>query len=403
MLKKIVEILINLLPTKKMRRFAKHYIFDEQFREQYWIDKANEKRYKLYEKANNNSFVDYKVPSNTVLIVEPNPYHGEILPGFVKYFNELGFKVDLMLRHENNVDDLFCRFENKPTVFYGTANHLKKMLANPKINDYEYLFLSSSAFWEKEYVNSYLNFLGFEPQAKKGILMIEHNIDPYLKQYNEEQYLQNNRLFTLSGFHDTPMLNPHYFGDKVKVTPKSKDKTRFIVVGGINSACKNHQLLLSSVELMVQKGLDFEVVIVGLGWLKVPENLQNYISFRGRLNFKDMFDEMEKADFFLPLLDASVPEHKRYMTGTTSGSRQLSLGFAKPMVIAQEFAKAYDLNTKNAVVYKNNDLVSAMVEAAEMKAKEYTDMQKELKVLADDIYKKSLNNLKRAVKKCIIL
>lgn len=394
---KIIKIILDLIPHRKARSFLKRYVFDEDFRKEYQKERENKKRHKMYEKQNNKSFVGYNIPDHTVLIVEPNPYHGEILPGFVKYFYDLGYNVDLMLRHENDVEDIFCRFDKKPNVFYGTANHLKEMLKWSKIKDYEYLFFSSSAFWERDYANSYLNFLEFEPQTKKGILMIEHNIDPYLHEYQEEKYLDTGRLFTLSGFHNTPMLNPHYFGDNISITPKSDDKTRFIAVGGINSACKNHELLLKAVRSLVDLKIKFEVIVVGSGKLDLPVDLQKFVIFKGRLDFKNMFAEMEKADFFLPLLDATIPEHKRYMTGTTTGSRQLALGFLKPMIIAEEFAQVYDLNNQNSVVYSQNDLTRAMLVATKIEPNHYANMQRMLKKLADEIYQRSLDNLRKTV------
>ena len=46
-----------------------------------------------------------KVPEKTVLLAEPNAFHGECLPGYVKYFRELGYKVVILCRYANYKED----------------------------------------------------------------------------------------------------------------------------------------------------------------------------------------------------------------------------------------------------------------------------------------------------------
>jgi len=347
---------------------------------------------------NTKKFLKHKIQPKTVLIVEPNPYHGEILPGFVKYFQDTGYTVELMLRYENSAKHIFSRFSIKPSIYQGTALCIKKLLQNAKIRNYDFVFISSSAFLEEGvFSSSYLEFLGFIPKAKYGIMIVEHTIDPFLKKFKEDGLLKNKRLFTLSGFQNTPILNPHFFGDKIKITPKSNDKTRFIVVGGINKYCKNHDLLFSSANTLINKNFNFEIVIIGRGKLKIPRNLKNHIIHKGGLNSSDMYTEMEKADFFLPLLDSSIKDHLRYTKGTTSGSRQLGLGFQKPMIIDITFAKPYNLDDTNSICYRNNDLTSGMIKAIRLSQKNYFKIQNQIKILSNKIYNKSLKNLKDSI------
>ena len=174
------------------------------------------------------------------------------------------------------------------------------MLKLNKIKEYKYVFLSSSAYWEGKYKNSYLKFLGFVPKSRNGVLIVEHNLS-YIDKYNEKKYLKQDRLFTLSGFQNTKMLNPHYFGE-VKITPKSGDKTRFIVVGGINKNNKNHDLLIKTAQKLAEHNTNFEITVIGLsGSINIPEELKDIIHYKGKLPFNKMYKEMEKADFFLPL------------------------------------------------------------------------------------------------------
>jgi hypothetical protein len=107
---------------------------------------------------------------------------------------------------------------------------------------------------------------------------------------------------------------------------------------------------------------------------------------------------MRKSDFLLSLLDPDNPDHNRYITLGTSGSFQLIYGFSKPCLIAEKFAAVYGFSSENAVVYKENkELGAAMLKAMDMKEDEYGSIRKNLIALSDDIYQRSLENLKRAV------
>ena len=48
-----------------------------------------------------------------VIIFEPNAYHYEILPGFAKYFLDLGYEVDLLVHaHEEMGNEMqLCNFD----------------------------------------------------------------------------------------------------------------------------------------------------------------------------------------------------------------------------------------------------------------------------------------------------
>ncbi len=191
------------------------------------------------------------------------------------------------------------------------------------------------------------------------------------------------------------VVNPHYFG-KVKITPKNKDITKFIVVGGISSWRKNYDLLIASVRRLAKLTDKFKVIVVGAGQkLQIDEDVAKYFDIRGRLPYREMFAAMEEADFFLCLLDPENPDHDRYVSMGTSGSFQLIYGFAKLCLIQSKFAAAYEFNHTNSLVYENNaDLVPLMQQAIEMDGAVYARLQSELKNKAKNIRERSLRNLK---------
>ena len=159
-------------------------------------------------------------------------------------------------------------------------------------------------------------------------------------------------------------------------------------------------MLLQCTKELLEYNTNFEITIIGLsGKIDIPDELANYIKFKGKLPFAEMYKEMEKADFFLPLLDPSNEWHRRYLNETTTGSRQLILGFLKPCLINEEFANAYDFNQNNSIIYQQNNLLNAMKAAININSEEYEKLQKNLNLLAQNIYKESLQNLKDSIEK----
>ena len=195
------------------------------------------------------------------------------------------------------------------------------------------------------------------------------------------------------------MVNPHYFGN-VKITPKNDGVTDFIVVGGISPRRKNYELLLSTVRRLAASGKKFKVTLVGSGDNVVfDEENAPYFDMRGRLSYKEMFTAMEEADFFLCLLDPENPAHERYISTGTSGSFQLIYGFAKPCLIQKKFADAYAFDNGNSLVYgTNGELAETMLKAVDMPAAEYGEIQARLMLKAEDIRRRSLENLKKVLR-----
>ena len=44
-----------------------------------------------------------------VLVVEPNPFHGEVVPGVVYYFRNLEYDVTVIMQKKNIKEDAFCK------------------------------------------------------------------------------------------------------------------------------------------------------------------------------------------------------------------------------------------------------------------------------------------------------
>ncbi len=336
------------------------------------------------------------IRDNSVLIVEINNCHYEVIPGYVEYFIELGYNVDVATPSDAQLDFLTDAITSVRIFRLGKRN-MERLLKSEDIRKYKYILFSSAIKYvdgfaanspEMPFVTEYYRDIAAD---QRRLIFVQHHM--------ERQGVNKNQI-ALADLHNQYsanfyIVNPHYFG-KIKITPKNENITNFIVVGGISSWRKNYNLLLEAVRKLAQSGKKFKVTLVGSGnKLDIDDGISPYLDVRGRLSYPDMFRAMEEADFFLCLLDPDNPDHDRYITMGTSGSFQLIYGFVKPCLIQKKFAAVYEFNPLNSLVYeKNDDLAQTMEKAIDMPGKEYKVMQRELSQKVSFIHQRSLKNMK---------
>lgn len=351
-----------------------------------------------------NEFLKYKIKNRSILIIEPNPYHGEILPGISQYFLELGYSVDVFIRDEVAIENPFCLYPKKEkiNIFYGSSEDIKKTLTEDKIKKYYLVCISSSAFWDtKTYFGSYIDYLGFIPSGQIGSIFIEHNLDS-LKEDKCNYLFEFNRIFSIfPRIYDnkpTTFINPHYFGEEIS-SNKDDKLTKFIIIGSTNPSVKNTDLLIKTVgELLDQKIDNFLIYIIGSGDLQIPERLKNNVIYLGRKNFSELYRYISNSDYIIPLLDPSIKEHEKYIDKTTTGSLQLSIGFKKPLVINDIFAKAYGLDKKSSIIYTKDNLKLAMKNAILLKVSKnnvYKNITNNIEKIKNELHNQSLENIKK--------
>lgn len=351
---------------------------------------------KLFSNIFKPRFSPRKIRPESVVIIEPNPWHGEIISGFVKYFQDLGFNVDVFIRAENYAEKPFVKFPSSNLrVFICTPEQLKKWCR--KLDKYEHVFLSTSVFWDCGFRGLFQDWLGFEIKCRGRVMMVEHSPQVFLDEYNMRPYAD--RIFALSEYENVRQCNPCYFGD-IEISRTPHKPVQFAIVGTIHPDAKNHNLLIDTARHLINSGHnDFHIFIIGRGQLKIPNDIAPHITICGRLAYDKMFQTVSGCDFIIALLDSENPEHARYRQGTTTGSLQLSLGFGRPLIISESFASAYALNNTNAIVYPENDLESAMVSAINMSDTQYKDMVENLIQKRETIYQKSINNIQDVINK----
>lgn len=336
--------------------------------------------------------------SKNALLVEINDCHGECLPGYCKYLLDLGYNVDVLVNTVLKNENPMYMFDGHPCVNtrFMSDKDILNFLNSRETDRYDVCLFNSNILYNEYHLQSVLNFINVK-NMNTHVMCVEHRLD------NLPELTSSVNALVLKKFYNqknTFEVNPHYFGRQGK---HNKNKiVNFVVAGNIQKARKNFDLLINSVNYLVDKNItDFKITVIGGGKLDgVPENIKAFFDVKGRLSYPDLYRYVSEADFFMTLLDPDLKEHDRYVKSGTSGSFQLIYGLNIPCLIASKFAKAHHFTSKNSVCYdKNSEISSAMIKCINMTDDEYIALKDNLKKLADGIYQSSLENLKKAINK----
>ncbi len=346
---------------------------------------------------NYRKFINHKVENKTVLITEANYTHSEVIPSYIKYFSELGYKVDVLVMEKCLFENPFIKLDVNADFYYVSQKFYDKCILSEQIKNYDYvLFTSNQVYRRHGKTVSVLDLYKDIQKPKNGFIVSEHHLE-LLK----EEDFSRSKVISLPAWiknfdERITMVNPCYFYP-IKFNPNKNTKTRFIIVGGLTPNRKNVELFNNTFSDIIDMGIkNFEIVITGEANLKdFPSRIQPYIKTKGHANFDIMYKELEMADFMLPLLDPNSEEHNRYVERGTSGNFQLCYGFRLPMIIARKFAEQNLLNNANSIVYEtNSDFKNSIIQAINMENSDYSKIVENLDKLGSNLYNEALNNLK---------
>ncbi len=92
------------------------------------------------------------IRKNTVLMLEANDFHGEIMPSYIKYLIDLGYDVDLLTTEKHREDSPLCRLKSKKlNGYYTNISTIEKILQDENIMDkYKGLFVNSMCTFRKD-------------------------------------------------------------------------------------------------------------------------------------------------------------------------------------------------------------------------------------------------------------
>jgi hypothetical protein len=333
-----------------------------------------------------------------VLLIEPNRFHAELLPGYTCYFQALGFDVEILCRRANAESGVFARvpLNRRPKCHVMHPFGMKCVAKGLSKASYDYVMITSSYLAERHgFWGPVHDYFGGIPSGRHGHAVVAHSL-PQMLPFVRAGAIDARDLILLSSHRDGtmlwPMVNPHYFG-VVEQKKAPAERRVFVTVGSLLGANRGIDALFEAVAFLRDSGVEnFEVRIIGrqAATRAAFPNAPECIKFLGMLDYPAMYDEIESADFYLPLLDPSNAGHRRYLAGETTGSRQLVLGFLKIPVINQEFGAVYGFTERNSLLYSGTNLGPAMRSACLMTAEEYRRRIEALALLEDEVSRESI-------------
>ena len=343
---------------------------------------------------NINQFFNTKIRTNSILIFESNNFHYECTPGFVKYFLDLGFNVDIIMTIGGNGSFIF--FEPKKILRFFILDNSKYYRNNEYIEKFREIFNKYFAILVQT-KTVHLNYFYKNSNLLKGknSIFVYHHYpgDP------PNNFHNNIRSWTLLNFTNFALeVNPHYFG-KIKFMDKNKI-TRFFIVSSFN---KNYDQLIYASDKLEKENFQFQIIVTGrshdLNNNRISKNVKNKYLFKYYLSYFNLMKVLATIDFIIIPLNLNNTGDNAYNIGKTTGSAQLSYGFLKPCLINNDFTKTYGMNKENSIIFNNlkDSLYFAMRNAIMMTNEEYKKKQYNLKKTADKIYKISKNNVKTTI------
>ena len=364
----------------------------------YFLCKKNIKKKKNLVTHNGiKNFIKSKIFPNSILMFELNECHYECLPGFTKYFIDLGYKVDIIMR-KGQVDSMknfvprekirIFKYTSSKKDIYNKRNYLKR-----KFRKYNFSLLLSTD--ESKFKKKYYKALGFYNNPNS--LFIVHGGD-FIQRLGLDYFIKKKHVFALADYGKLIYLNPNYFGN-FKLNHQRNKKISFYITSTVN---RYYSYLILGVRNLKNKLIDFEINVSGnsneFNKKLVPYDLKKYFKFHGKISYSRLFSIVQKSDYIILNLFSNSKTDYLFRSFRATGSAQLSYGFNKPVLIEIDFAKIYKFSNENAIIFENHDLVSAMEKAVKISNEEYTKLCDNLESLRENIYKISLNNLRNVLK-----
>ena len=339
-----------------------------------------------------NSQKQNKIPK--VLIVEINNFHGVTIPNYAIYFRKLGYHVDILQAFGDNVKlDFACRLrDSEITIYTGTVYEINAFLKKEEQVNYDFVIYNTTFNATKESIFKILNGVA---SGKFGIFLLEHNPKTCISDFNEQYFVNNEMLFTIGGQDNTRKVPCTEIGE-VKIKYNLNRCINFCLVGAVTKDNKDLDRLFSGAKSLIQNGIrNFTITVIGPGNITVPNELVNFIKFKGYISYPKMYQLIEKCDFMLGMFSYDNPKHHKYLNDWYSGTRIMSLQFRKPIIIERKFAEFYSVTDDNGIVYDSFEM--ALFEAMSMTGEKYKKMILATEETSQALQKLGLKNLKEMI------
>lgn len=321
-----------------------------------------------------------------VLIYEGFDGHGECLPPYYNYFKELGFEVDFVIKDRNYKEEALWMLPSDTNIYIINSEivqkihintiHLKEVVKKvPKLFDYDFYFIATM----NRRTFSFIKFLLNNGINRNQIMYLVHVDYAYYMAHTENNTSLLNGGFVIGFDEKFPRFpavkNLTNCNKKYNITLK-QDELKIFVSGLDHIHFANFEKFVKVAEEFNKKGKNIKINVTGVRRKEdyvLPES--ECVNYLGRLNFKDMSKEYMNNDYIMVFFDKDsdtyLEDHRAFLRGRVSGSRNMSIMYQVPLLVQDPFQKSWGLDDTNSISYKGNEYKELIQRLLDLKKEEY--------------------------------
>lgn len=343
-----------------------------------------------------------------VLIYEGLNYHSECLSSYYAYFKELGYEIDIVMGENRSKEKPFWMIKElnlytlknlastNSSLLNAHINELKEKI--PNLFKYDVYFISTLI----PSTYAFIKFLLRNGIKRSQILFQSHrNYKTFLHFTKNDSALATNG-FTLSiASEKFPQLPPIKNCTKLEHPLLNKNlDTLNIFIGGLSHIhFKNFEALVKAAEELNRIGKVIKIKVTGIREQKdyiLPKS--DCVEYLGRLNFEEMAQQYIVNDYCFVLFDEKALEHmidhRVFLRGRISGSRNMSIMYKIPLVVQEPYQKAWGLDDTNSIAYSGHDYKTILLNLFNIDKEYYNKIIKNLQIKEKEEFELGITNLK---------
>ena len=322
-----------------------------------------------------------------VLIYECAGGHGECLPPYYAYFEDLGYDVTLIIDRKVDEDKPLWMFNNPKVHVINTPaiKHLEHIREVSKLGSnvfkYDLYFIATL----NKHTYPFIQYLLKNRVESNKILFQNHlNTQYFLEQSGGNIGMIPNG-FVLTHSPDFPSLPPIRNTTGLTKQPIKDyfDKLNILITGLDKIHFAYFDKFIQTVDKLNEIGYDIKVKVTGIrrrGDYVLPESKN--LTYCGRVNFEELTNLYVSNDFLMTFFDVDAvefkSEHHSFLKGRTSGSRNQSVIYGIPLIVQKPFQSGWDLNDTNSVSYEGTDYKTLLISLFNMTPMRYNSIIKHL-------------------------
>jgi hypothetical protein len=338
-------------------------------------------------------------------LIEFNYYHDQILPTFVYLLNRLGVRPDVYLPSRALRNDAFVfarglHYRPLRTDRWGRIRGTPSRVA-----PYDFVIANSI---EPPTV------LDRMARITLPTLAVLHNAElietpRYVRYFDERRRVplvlaQHIALF-LKWNGPAEWIAPVFVGEPTRLA-RSNHRSRFCVPGNIDFERRNYAALLDAVYALSLERSDFVVSCLGRPHPDgvafraqiAGRGLDRFFEFsEGEISYERLFSGAAGSDFLLPLVDKTSEMYDSYFHTKLSSSAALASAVAVVPIAHAGFARLYGLDSEQAILYEDGELLNAMRRALDERPGVHRHRREALVTRRTALLAQSVDNLGRAL------